>query len=93
MKFIPIQSLNLDSLLLSKLLDKILLTLFIFLIIWVSQRLFAFLFKRLFKSERSYIFSKASRYIHFIIGTIFIGQLWFKGISRLVLSWVYLQRV
>ena len=83
MKFIPIQNLNLDSVLLSTLVHKILLTLFIFLVILVSQRLFKFVFKRLFKSERSYIFSKASRYIHFIAGTFFIGQLWFKGIESL----------
>ncbi|MEC8677232.1 MAG: hypothetical protein VXX85_00085, partial [Candidatus Margulisiibacteriota bacterium] len=87
MKFIPIQSLNLDSVILSKLLDKILLTLFIFVIIWVSQRLFSFIFKRLLKSERSYIFSKASRYIHFMVKISIINALRDKAKADIMCAW------
>ncbi len=63
---------------------KVLVTIGVLIVLWLTHHFFAFIFKRLFKSrDTNFIVIKISRYIHFIIALTIIGQLWFKGIQSL----------
>ena len=70
--------------LLDAILVKVALTLIALFLLWASHYSISFVFKKIMKArDKNYLFLKVSRYLHFIIAIVVIGQFWFKGIQSL----------
>ena len=63
---------------------KLIISFLTILMLWVTHHGLLFIIKRQFKNpDNIYSTRKFSRYLHFLIATFLIGQLWFEGIQSL----------